>query len=376
MKFITLVENLKKAVILAERITSKNITLPILSNILIETNKNQIHLKATDLEIGAEINVSGKTEKEGKVVIPARTFSDFLNSLPEEKITLEAKENNLKAESGKFKTIFQGYSSEDFPIIPQIKTDKFIEIEKGILKEGLEQVILSISYSANFPELTSVLFKMEQEGLKLVGTDRYRLAVKTISLQKIKTNLKEGFEVLVPLRTVQEVLKMLAEKLEDESEIITISPDPNQIQFSTENIRLISRLINAEYPNFKDAIPTNFENQVILKRADLKEAIKVIGIFSGKINEVKFKFNPLKKEVILEAQDPTLGQSETLLDAVEIKTNPLEIAFNYRFFLDGLESSKGEEVFIGLNKENSPALIRGKDENDFLYVLVPSLTVS
>jgi len=375
MKFITLVENLKKAVVLAERITSKNITLPILSNVLIETNKNQIHLKATDLEIGAEINVSGKTEKEGKVVIPAKTFSDFLNSLPEEKIILEAKENNLKVESGKFKTIFQGYSSEDFPIIPQIKTDKFIEIEKGLLKEGLEQVILSVGYSTNFPELTSVLFKIEQEGLKLVGTDRYRLAVKTIPSEKIKTNLKEDFEVLVPLRTIQEVLKMLAEKLEDESEIITISPDPNQIQFATENVRLISRLINAEYPNFKDAIPTNFENQVILKRTDLKEAIKVIGIFSGKVNEVKFRFNPSKKEVVLEAQDPTLGQSETLLDSVEIKGNPLDIAFNYRFFLDGLEASRGEEVFIGLNKENSPVLMRGKEESNFLYVLVPSITV-
>ncbi len=375
MKFITLVENLKKAVILAERITSKNITLPILSNVLIETNKNQIHLKATDLEIGAEINVSGKTEQEGKVVIPAKTFSDFLNSLPEEKIILEAKENNLKVESGKFKTIFQGYSSEDFPIIPQIKTDKFIEIEKGLLKEGLEQVILSVGYSTNFPELTSVLFKIEQEGLKLVGTDRYRLAVKTIPSEKIKTNLKEDFEVLVPLRTIQEVLKMLAEKLEDESEIITISPDPNQIQFATENVRLISRLINAEYPNFKDAIPTNFENQVILKRTDLKEAIKVIGIFSGKVNEVKFRFNPSKKEVVLEAQDPTLGQSETLLDSVEIKGNPLDIAFNYRFFLDGLEASRGEEVFIGLNKENSPVLMRGKEESNFLYVLVPSITV-
>ncbi len=309
------------------------------------------------------------------MVIPAKTFSDFLNSLPEEKIILEAKENNLKVESGKFKTIFQGYLSEDFPIIPQIKTDKFIEIEKGLLKEGLEQVILSVGYSTNFPELTSVLFKIEQEGLKLVGTDRYRLAVKTIPSEKIKTNLKEDFEVLVPLRTIQEVLKMLAEKLEDESEIITISPDPNQIQFATENVRLISRLINAEYPNFKDAIPTNFENQVILKRTDLKEAIKVIGIFSGKVNEVKFRFNPSKKEVVLEAQDPTLGQSETLLDSVEIKGNPLDIAFNYRFFLDGLEASRGEEVFIGLNKENSPVLMRGKEESNFLYVLVPSITV-
>jgi len=374
MKFITLADNLKKAVILAERITSKNITLPILNNILIETNKNKIHLKATDLEIGAEISVLGKTEKEGKVVIPARTFSNFLNNLPEEKIILEAKENNLKVESGKFKTIFQGYNSEDFPIIPQIKTDKYIEINKEILREGLEQVILSVGYSANFPELTSVLFKIEKEGFKLVGTDRYRLAVKTIPLEKIKTNIKEDFEALVPLRTIQEVLKMLTEKLEDESEIITISPDPNQIQFSAENIRLISRLINAQYPDFKNAIPTNFENQVIFKRASLKEAIKVIGIFSGKVNEVKFKFNPSKKEVILTAQDPTLGQSETLLDSVEIKGEPLEIGFNYRFFLDGLESSRGEEVSLGLNKENTPVLIRGKEESDFLYVLVPSLS--
>ena len=371
MKFITLVENLKKAVGLAERITSKNITLPILNNILIETNKNKIHIKATDLELGIEINVSGKTEKEGKVVIPARIFSDFLDNLSEEKINLEAKDNNLKAESGKYKTTFQGFNSEDFPIIPEVKTDKYLEIEKIILKEGLDQVISSVSYSSNYPELSSVLFKIEKEGLKLVGTDRYRLSLKTIPLEKINTNLKEGFEVIVPLRTIQEVLKMLTEEIEDNSKIITISPDPNQIQFSTGEIRLISRLINAQYPDYNKAIPLNFENQIVLKRKDLEEAIKVTGIFSGKINDVKFKFNPSKKEVVLEAQDPTLGQSETVLEPIDIKGNPLEIRFNYRFFLDGVEASKGEEIFLGLNKENLPALIRGKEENDFIYILVP-----
>lgn len=375
MKFITLVDSLKKAVVLAERITSKNITLPILNNLLIETNKNKIHIKATDLEIGIEINVSGKTEKEGKVVIPAKTFSNFLSSLTEEKINLEAKENNLKAESGKFKTIFQGFNSEDFPIIPQIKTDKYLEIEKFLLKEGLEQVVSSVGYSANYPELSSVLFQLGKEGLKLVGTDRYRLAVKTIPLAKIKTNIKEDWQAIIPLRTIGEVIKILSEEIEESSPIITISPDPNQIQFMTEEVRLISRIINAQYPEYEKAIPSNFENQAILRRNDLREAIKVTGIFSGKINDVKFKFNPLKKEVVLEAQDPTLGQSETLLEPIEINGEELEIRFNYRFFLDGLEASRGEEIFIGLNKENTPALIRGREENDFLYILVPLTTI-
>ncbi|MGB9726554.1 MAG: DNA polymerase III subunit beta [Minisyncoccia bacterium] len=375
MKFITLVDSFKKAVGLAERITSKNITLPILNNLLIETNKNKIHIKATDLEIGIEINVLGKTEKEGKVVIPAKTFNNFLNSLTEEKINLEAKENNLRAESGKFKALFQGFNSEDFPIIPQIKTDKYLEIEKSLLKEGLEQVILSIGYSANYPELSSVLFKLEKEELKLVGTDRYRLAVKTIPLEKIKTNIKEDWQAIVPLRTIGEVIKILSEEIEESSPIITISPDPNQIQFMTEEVRLISRIINAQYPEYEKAIPLNFEKQAILKRNDLKEAIKVTGIFSGKINDVKFRFNPSKKEVVLEAREPALGQSETLLNPLEISGEELEIRFNYRFFLDGLEASRGEEIFIGLNKENTPVLIRGREENDFLYILVPLTTI-
>lgn len=371
MKFITLVDNLKKAANLAERITSKNITLPILNNILLETNKNKIHIKATDLELGIEIYVSGKTEKEGKVVIPAKTFSSFLSKLPEEKITLEAKENNLKAESGKSKIIFQGFNSEDFPIIPQIKTDKYIEIEKSLLKEALEQVRPSVSYNTNYPELDSILFKIEKEGLTLVGTDRYRLAVKNIPLEKIKTNIKENWQAIVPSKTVYEVIKILSEELEDSSSTVVISPDPNQIQFLTEGVRLISRIINASYPEYEKAIPSNFENQVILKRNDVKEAIEISGIFSGKINDVKFILNPLKKEVILQSQDPTLGESEILLQPTEINGENLEIRFNYQFFLDGLDASRGEEIFLGLNKENSPALIRGKEENDFLYILVP-----
>ncbi len=375
MKFITLVENLKKAVALAERITSKNITLPILNNLLIETNKNKIHIKTTDLEIGIEINVSGKTEKEGKVVIPAKTFSNFLSSLPEDKIELESKDLNLKAESGKFKSIFQGFNSEDFPIIPQIKTDKYFEIEKNILKEGLEQVISSVGYSSNYPELSSVLFEKTKDELRLVGTDRYRLAIKTIPLEKIKTNIKDDFKVIVPLRTIQEVLRMLSDKVEVNSPMVVVSPDPNQIQFETEEVRLISRIINAQYPDYEKAIPKSFENQIILKRSDLKEAIKVTGIFSGKINDIKFKFDPHKKEVTLESQDPTIGQSESVLEPIEINGNYLEIRFNYRFFLDGIESSKGDEVFIGLNKENTPVLIRGREENDFLYVLVPLTSV-
>ena len=128
MKFTTLVDSFKRSINLAEKITGKNLTLPILSNILLKTNKNKLHLLATDLEIGIELIITGKVEKEGKFIIPAKTFSMFLNNLSEEKITIEENKNVLLVKSGKYNTTFQGINPEEFPIIPETKTEKYLEI--------------------------------------------------------------------------------------------------------------------------------------------------------------------------------------------------------------------------------------------------------
>jgi len=375
MKFTTLVDNFKKAVNLAEKITGKNLTLPILSNILLKTNKNKLHLLATDLEIGIELIITGKVENEGKFIIPAKTFSIFLNNLSEEKILLEEIKGALSVKSGNYNTTFQGINPEEFPIIPETKTEKYIEMEKRDFEEALEQVIPSVGYTSPKPELNGVLFKLENSGnkniLKLVGTDSFRLSEKIISSQKIKTNIKDDLEIIIPLRTAQEVLRIIQEEPEDGATTVKISPESNQIQFLLKNVRLISRLINAEYPKYSSIIPSVFENQIILDKKELTEAVKIVGLFSGKINDVKFDFNPTKKQIIIEAEDPSLGKSRTSLLPADISGNQLKISFNYRFLLDGLNSIKEDEVLIGLNKEINPGLIRGKSDSTFSYILMP-----
>jgi len=375
MKFTTLVDNFKKAVNLAEKITGKNLTLPILSNILLKTNKNKLHLLATDLEIGIELIITGKVENEGKFIIPAKTFSTFLNNLSEEKILLEEIKGALSVKSGNYNTTFQGINPEEFPIIPETKTEKYIEMEKRDFEEALEQVIPSVGYTSPKPELNGVLFKLENSGnkniLKLVGTDSFRLAEKIISSQKIKTNIKDDLEIIIPLRAAQEVLRIIQEEIEDGATTVKISPESNQIQFLLKNVRLISRLINAEYPKYSSIIPSVFENQIILDKKELTEAVKIVGLFSGKINDVKFDFNPVKKQIIIEAEDPSLGKSRTSLLPADMSGNQLKISFNYRFLLDGLNSIKEDEVLIGLNKEINPGLIRGKSDSSFSYILMP-----
>ncbi|MFA5360731.1 MAG: DNA polymerase III subunit beta [Candidatus Paceibacterota bacterium] len=375
MKFTTLVETLKKAVNSAEKITGKNLTLPVLSNILFKTNTNKLHVLATDLEIGIELIVTGKTETEGEFVIPAKTFADFLNNLSEETINLEKKNETLVVKSGKYNTVFQGLNPEEFPIIPEAKTDKYIELEKADLIETLEQVLPSIGYNSPKPELNGVFLKLEisqnDNILKLVGTDSFRLAEKTVSSSKIKTNIKNDIEVIIPLRTAQELLRLMEENIENEGFSIRIAPESNQIQFSFSNIRLVSRLINADYPKYSSIIPNNFENKAIFNKKELIEAVKIIGLFSGKVNDIKFHFNPSKKEIVLEAQDPSLGKSQTTLTPIEMSGNSLQISFNHRFFLDGLNSVKEDEVFVGLNKESNPGLIRGEKDDNFVYILMP-----
>ncbi len=371
MKFTTLVDNLKKTVTLAERITGKNLTLPILSNILIESNKNNIYISATDLELGIKLAVSGKLEGEGKIAIPVKTFSFFLSSLSEEKIVLKEEKNILRVKTEHYEADFQGVDASDFPIIPSVKAEKYIEIEKDILKLAIEQVIPSISYNPAKPELGGVLLKLCQNGLEIVGTDSFRLSRKVIKKDDIKTNIKEDVMVIIPLRTMQELLKILQGDIESSSSLVKISFDPNQIQFSLENIHLISRLINAEYPKYSSVIPLKFENRVVVSKKELLEAVKIVGLFSGKINDTKFKLDPSQKMVTIEAQDPSLGRSHTTITPQEITGNALEISFNYRFLIDGLNSINEDQVLIGLNEETNPALLRGKNNSDFIYILMP-----
>ena len=373
MIFTTLVSSLKKAVELAERISGKNLTLPMLNNVLITTDKNKVFISATDLEIGIKLSVSGKLEKEGKVALSAKTFSSFLASLPEEKITLKKENDSLKAIAGTYEVKFPLVNVEDFPIIPTVSSNNYIEINKQLFRKAISQVIPSVSYNTTKPEISGVFLKYDGKDAELVGTDSFRLARKVITKENIKSNIKKEVNLIIPLRTMQELERVLQEEFEEtSSELIKISFDNNQIQFSLDNIQLVSRLISGEFPKYSSVIPLEFTNKVIVSRNEIIEAIKVVGLFSGRINDTKFQLYPSKKEIIIEAQDPSLGKSHANITAEKMEGEDLEIGFNYRFLLDGINSSQGNKIFIGLNKNDSPILIRGEEEGDFMYILMPT----
>lgn len=373
MKFITLLENFKKGINLAEKICGKNFTLPILSNLLLKVVKNKIYILATDLETGIEIVLGGKNEdskEEEKVVVPAKIFANFLNNLNEDKITLLTENQKLIIKSGKYEAEFSLLNPEDFPIIPKIKTTKFFEIDKLSLKEAFLKVIPAININASRSEITGVYFHLEDNILKIVGTDSFRLAEKTLILEK---NYQEKIKFILPVKASMEVIKMIQEGIEEEfnHQNIQIYPESNQVQFKLGETRLMSQLINGDYPNYQSIIPQNFENSVIVDKKELIEAIKIVGLFSGKINDILLELNPNKREIILTAQDQTFGKSRTSLNVKEIKGNHLAISFDYRFLIDGINSCESDFVFLGFNKENNPALIKGEKEKDFLYVVMP-----
>ena len=174
------------------------------------------------------------------------------------------------------------------------------------------------------------------------------------------------------MKVIQELLRLIAEN-NNETELIEIIPEINQVQFNLGDLRLISQLINAQYPNYSAIIPQSFEYEIITPKEDLIEAVKLSGLFSGKINNVKFIFSSTKHQIITTAEDPTLGAATNISPILNIKgpKNDLEINLNYRFFLDGLNSTNYQEIFIGLNKDINPILIKGKEENDFFYLLMP-----
>ena len=374
MKFTILLETLKKGVDLAERIAGKNFTLPILSNLLLKISKNKLHILSTDLEIGTEIILSGKNEEdkkeEEKLIVPAKIFSNFLHNLSEEKVVLEKKDQILIVKGGKYEAEFSLLNPDDFPIIPKVKTSKFIEVNKNDLKDALERVIPAININISRPEISGIYFLLENHTLKIVGTDSFRLAEKTINLEK---NYEDKIEFILPVKAGSEIIRLIQEGPEEEfdHQNILIYPESNQVQFNLGESRLISQIINGEYPPYQSIIPQNFENYVILNKKEILEAIKIIGLFAGKINDILINLNPDKKEISLMAQDQTFGKSKTSLKVKEISGNHLSISFDYRFLIDGIENIEDEFVFLGFNKEVNPTLIKGEKEKDYLYVVMP-----
>lgn len=366
MKFSCLQENLKKGINIIEKITGSYqgaAMLPILNNILLDAQKGQIKLSSTNLEIGINMWISGKIEKPGSITIPVKLFSNFINNLPNKIIDIEGQNNVIKIKCGNFKANIKGLNSKDFPIIPQIKEDVFEEISNEELKNGLSQTINCVAISETRPEISGVLMNFTKPDIKIVATDSFRLAEKIIKPRK-KTKEKS---IILPLKTSQEIIRILGEAQQKNVKIII---GTSQILFDLDDIQLVSRLIEGQYPDYKQIIPQSFNTEIIINKQELQNSVKIASLFTGKINDVKITVLPKKSCVEISALESELGENKSQINA-EIKGEQVESLFNYRYFLDGLNNIQTEKVFLGFNGATNPVLLRAPNNFSYFYIIMP-----
>lgn len=368
MKFTCLQENLKQGLNIIERIVGKNPSLPILSTILIETQKNLIKLCATDLEVGISCWINASVEKEGSVCIPARILSSYINSLPNKKIEINSKDNKLNLKCENYRSVITGFSVEDFPIIPQIKEKEFISLNSFSFCNGLSKVIGAVAVSESRPEISGVFINFKKEFIKLVATDSFRLSENTISVGK-KLEIEKS--MIIPAKTMQEVIRIFSQS--DEKGSLDIYSSPNQILFLKNDypkIQLISRLIEGGYPNYEEIIPNDFLTKVIFDKDELIRHIKIASLFASKTNEMKVKVNPSEKNVEFLSSNPDAGENKSEISA-QIEGEKTEVTFNCKYLMDGLSNIDEDQIVLELNGEERPGVLRPGKNKNYLYIVMP-----
>ncbi len=368
MKFVSLRSNIKEAVGAVQRAASENANLPILKNILINAGDGGISVTATNLELAVTATISGKVIESGKATVPAGLLANLVLNLQSDRLNFEGRGDNLEIKTDNYTATLQGLAAEDFPITPKISDrGHYLEIKGAFIKEALQQTIVASQISDLRPELSSTLFDFSLEALKLVSTDGFRLAEKTIAANLFTAKLPDPFRLLVPLRTTQELLRIIGN-----DDTVRLYHDPNQILFKTENIELISRLSEGSFPDYAAIMPSSFTTEIVMSREEFLNAIKLAAIFGQKNNELKIVVHPNKKSIEVASADQAFGENNYFLPA-KIKGQQTETLFNVHYLSDAVRSVVGEDIFVGLQEETNPALIKSVSDESYLYVLKPIL---
>ena len=372
MKISSLQENLKSGLFIVGHIAGKNINLPILNNILIEAKNGNIKLISTDLEIGITSMVRGKIEEDGVFTVESKILNDYISLLPNQKIDIIKKDNKLKTESNNYKTNIKGQEAEDYPLIPQVEKNEYYKIKINDFKQALSQVVFAVSTSETRIELGGVLFSFNDKNLTLAATDSFRLAEKQI---EIKTNTKEEKNIIIPAKTLQEVLRILSslknENLsENENELILYVSD-NQVLFVMGTTELVSRLIEGQYPDYKQIMPSTSKTSAVISKSELSRAVKAASLFSKSgVNDVNLDFPMGKNKIVITSASGQSGENITELDA-SVKGEDNGIVVNFKYLLDGISNIEGDNIIIQIVDGDTPCLLKGENNGQYSYIVMP-----
>jgi len=354
-------EKLEYALRKAERMTGKNITLPILQCVLLEAKKSVLTIKATNLDVGIELTLPVKVISEGMVAVSGTILYNFISNTSDKNISLELKDTNLKAYTKHSQSLIKTFPADDFPSIPKVQADNTFTFNIQSFIKGLRSVSYAASVSSIRPVLSSVLLQSEEDTVIFAATDSFRLAEKKVAVKKHK-----DFErILIPFKNIAE----LTHALEDIGEDIEVNLDENQIAFSHNDMYVTSRVIDGTFPDYKQIIPKDAKTEVIVLKQDLISAMKMSNIFSDKFNQVTFSIDPKGKKFTITTKNMDVGENVNSLDAVS-KGEEITLSFNYKYIIDCFQSIDSDSVALSFFDTNKPMIIQGVSDKSFLYLVM------
>lgn len=362
MKIECTTDKLVEAIGKSEKITGKNLTLPVLSCILLEAKGKQLTIRATNLDVGIEIVLPVKVDQEGTIAVPGQILNNFLSTLKNKNVTLEAEEGNLKVTTETNKTVIKSLNHEDFPTIPILESEKVLSLSARDFIKGIKSVWYSSATSSMKPELSSIYIYSEDESAVFVATDSFRLAEKKVKMK----NAKEIGSLLIPVKNVPDILRVL-EGCEGDVEV---SFTKNQISFKYNGVYLTSRVVDGVFPDYRQIIPKAHTTDITVLKQDLVSALRVATLFSDKFNKLSIKVNPSEKRFELSTRNADVGENSTSLESV-IDGEPIEINFNYKYITDCFQSVEADSVVLEFNGLTKPLIIKGINEKSFMYLVMP-----
>jgi DNA polymerase-3 subunit beta len=360
MKLQVTQENLNKALGTVARVANARGTLPVLANVLIKTVNNRVSIAATNLDIAITQYIGAKVSEEGSITVPARLMQDFVSSLPAGNIELDLDDYKLHIVTDQYKSVINGVSAEEFPVMPAIESGQTWSIPAPLLKKSLQQVVLAASNDEARPILTGVFMHTLEGKMYMAATDSSRLA------EKMLMPNSDEISLLVPVSAMQDLLRIVSDIEND----VQVTHDDQQILFRVGDVELVARLIEGKYPPYRNLIPNSFSTTAVLKRADLLNVTKVSSLFAREsAGSITIEVSETTQELSIRSVASQLGENNAKATA-KIEGSG-EITLNSRYLLDALHALSGDQVEFCFNGKLDAIVIRDPEAADYLHLIMP-----
>lgn len=363
MKIETTLEKIKDAVGRVQKISSKNLSLPILENVLLIAKNNSLTLRTTNLHVGVEVSLSVKIHQEGEVAVKLDVFSQIINSLGNEhNVSFEVVDKVLRISTDKSIMDIKLYPHSDFPTLPRIEDGIEVQLPIETLLEGVRSVVYSASVSDIKPEISSVYIYSDNNELVFVATDSFRLAEKRIVIEK-ESDI-EG--VIIPVKNINECMKIFS-GVSGKTKVII---GKNQLSIESENIYFTSRIVDGNYPDYQQIIPQSSTTQAIVLKDELIQSLRLVNVFSDNFNQILLKTDSKKGVITLHSRNTDIGENNTSIDAA-ITGEGIEMYINHKYLSDTLPSLTDDSLSFSFTEKNKPCVVRSVGDDSFLYLIMP-----